>query len=160
MRLRHIVLATFATVLAASTTTATAIATTTDDRPLPVNTTASRLGASGGSETFTIDVHTGKVLSASKGPIFSPAISTQNSCTGDMACYTAPAPNTQQGFFGAPGTISGSWANRNGYNSGLYAVSACWIADLVSRCSSFVLNPGNRVAFNELVLGKSFTIHS
>lgn len=168
MRFRHVVLAALATVLAAGAGTTAAAAVTTappspppTDQPLSVNSTAPRLGQAGGSETFTIDVETGKVLSASKGPIFTPAITgPTNGCASGHACYTAPAPNVQYGFYGTPGTKSGSWSNRNGYNSGVSRVSTCWVtSDLTSRCSSFVLNPGNRVQFNSLVRGTSLTIH-
>lgn len=169
MRLRHLVLAGVPTVLAAGavTTTATA-ATTADEKPaitaVPLTETPvpsdTRLGTAGGGRTFTINPETGAVVSITKGRIFNPTISTQNSCPSGMPCYTAPVPNTQQGFFGTPGTISGSWANRNGYNSGVQTVSACWVIDRTPKCNNFGLNPGNRIAFSPLVRGTSFTIYS
>jgi hypothetical protein len=170
LRLRHFVLAALAAVLAAGTATTTATATTTsaDDpvtavaltnNPATATDTAQQLGVPGGNEIFTIDPKTGKVMSVTKDSVFTPAISTTRSCPTGYACYTAPTPNYQQGFYGTPGRLYGSWPNRNGYNSGYFGVNACYTVDLEEICVVPVLAPGNRLAFSRLVTGTSFRIH-
>ncbi|TCC33873.1 hypothetical protein E0H75_42200 [Kribbella capetownensis] len=149
-----------------SFTSATAVATvgsavtgTTAISGSPLSDTEVReLIAKPGPRTFTVDVHTGKVLSVNEGPIMQPAISTTNSCKASDGCWRANPPNYNQGFYGQPGTISGSWANRTGYYTGAYWASACWQDGLYVRCSPYVFQPNTLVNLSRVSTGRSFTI--
>lgn len=108
-------------------------------------------------KTVLLDVATGKVIEVWRGTPVSPLISNRNICLNGDGCYfTGRIPYAHQGFYGSPGTFSGSWPFRSGWFTGNYVAHACW----VQACSQFAFGPNTNVSFGgALVTGTSFTIH-
>ncbi|MDE3130875.1 MAG: hypothetical protein KGL16_06940, partial [Acidobacteriota bacterium] len=64
----------------------------------------------------------------------SPDISSGTNCASGDGCYYTPTVNStyhDRSFYWSAGTFTGSWPNRNAWESGSYTASVCW----TSACS-------------------------
>lgn len=109
---------------------------------------------------ITMDVATGKVLSVKKveAPV-SPAISNDNICQSSDVCWkSGQTPYADQGFFGTPGTISGSWPYRSQFKTGAYTASGTWVYGGVTN-STGKRPPSTTIVLTGLATAKSATIY-
>jgi hypothetical protein len=103
----------------------------------------------------TGDINSVTAASSSGATVDTTDITNHSICdTGDGCYKTNDPPLADQGFSGA-GTFDGSWADRSGYSSGKWTVSACW-----SGGCGVTISPGSTVNFTSDVTGTSFTIDS
>jgi hypothetical protein len=109
---------------------------------------------------ITMDVATGQVLSIKKveAPV-SPDISNDNICQSSDVCWkSGQTPYADQGFFGTPGTLTGSWPYRSSFRTGSYTASGTWIYGGVSH-STGKRGPGTTVVLSGLATATSATIY-
>ncbi|MFC6092310.1 hypothetical protein Q5530_24645 [Saccharothrix sp. BKS2] len=104
-----------------------------------------------------LDAATGRVVSAVPVGEFGTLISNHNYCNSGEGCYHAGrTPYAHQGFFGTPGTFTGSWPYRSSWYTGRYTARACW----VGACAQVALGPNTTATFGgTLVTGTSFRIY-
>jgi hypothetical protein len=108
-------------------------------------------------KSVVVDAATGRVVTAQVETGFGTLISNHNYCNSGDGCYhSGQVPYAHQGFYGTPGTFSGSWPYRSKWYTGRYTARACW----VQACAERAFGPNTTVTFGgTLVTGTSFRIY-